>query len=248
MKQLNLLFLFLCVMFLAACSKKSEMSSTDSATNSPSEAADVANATETKSEHLGTKWGDDISSHVTEVELKRMSSEPIAEIMMRYANKDYQGRSVNSISLLAGKISFSVVDDQGNALPIYRSGENYYLAGKDGQSYQLKYENHTGKTYEVVASVDGLDVLNGSAASRKSSGYVLNPNANLLIEGFRKSDSAVASFTFSKPADAYAANTDSGSVKNTGIIGTVLYQLEAPDQEQKPKTKYAPGPKAFPAD
>lgn len=248
MKKINLLFWFLCVFVLAACSKKDMSSENTAATAARVEAADQSNATESKREHLGTKWGDDIRSHVTEVDLKRLSNTPIAETMMRYADKDYKGRSVNSISLAAGNINFSVVDDQGNALPIYRTDGNYYLAGKDGQSYQLKYDNNTTNTYEIVASVDGLDVLDGSAASRSNAGYVLNPQSTLTIEGFRKSESAVASFTFSKPRDAYAANTKSGSVKNTGIISTVVYILQTEAQQEQPKTKYAPGPNAFPGD
>jgi hypothetical protein len=72
----------------------------------------------------------------------------------------------------------------------------------------------------------------------------------MKIEGFRKSDSAVASFTFSKPEDAYAANSNNGLIQNTGIIGTVIYQLETPDSKDEinDSSKYAPPPKAFPAD
>jgi hypothetical protein len=40
----------------------------------------------------------------------------------------------------------------------------------------------------------------------------------MKIEGFRKSDSAVASFTFSKPEDAYAANSNNGLIQNTEPI------------------------------
>ena len=157
MKKFNLLFWFLCVFVLAACSKKDISSentaeTTTAATTESVEAADRNNATETKREHLGTKWGDDISSHVTEVDLKRLSNTPIAENAMRYADKDYKGRAVNSISLAAGKISFAVVDDQGNALPIYRTGDNYYLAGKDGQSYQLEYENQRNGRNQKAAN------------------------------------------------------------------------------------------------
>mgnify|MGYP006207740587 CR=1 FL=1 len=72
------------------------------------------------------------------------------------------------------------------------------------------------------------------------------------IEGFRKSNSAVASFTFSKPADAYAANSDNGSIQNTGIIGTAIYQVKSLDsnstEDDDKSSKYAPPPKAFPAD
>ena len=93
-------------------------------------------------------------------------------------------------------------------------------------------------------------MLDGSTASRTNSGYVLHPHSEMKIEGFRKSDSAVASFTFSKPEDAYAANSNNGSIQNTGIIGTVIYQLETPDSKDdiNDSSKYAPPPKAFPAD
>lgn len=196
--------------------------------------------------------GGEISSHVTEVNLTRLTEQPIAESQIRYANKQYQGKTVNSISLGAGKLSFSVVDDTNNPLALFRDNQDYYLSGNQGQSYQLKYENHTDNTYEVVASVDGIDVLNGSVASRSNACYVLRPHSELKIEGFRKSNSAVASFTFSKPADAYAANSDNGSIQNTGIIGTAIYQVKSLDsnstEDDDKSSKYAPPPKAFPAD
>jgi hypothetical protein len=238
MKKFYFLISFILCLFLAACSKKE------------SEIATEQNAQVSADEKLGTKWGDEVTSHVTEVNLKRLSDQPIAESQVRYANKQYQGKTVNSISLAAGKISFSIVDDADAVLPLFREGQSYYLAGQDGQSYQLKYENHTDSTFEVVASVDGIDVLDGSTASRTNSGYVLHPHSEMKIEGFRKSDSAVASFTFSKPEDAYAANSNNGLIQNTGIIGTVIYQLETPDSKDEinDSSKYAPPPKAFPAD
>ncbi len=185
---------------------------------------------------------------MTEVQLKRKSNSPLAETIVQYADKNYKGKTVNSISIAAGKVSFSVVDDHGNRIPMYRVGQSYYLSGREGQSYQLQYENNTAKTFEVVASVDGVDVIDGSEASRSNSGYVLHAHDSLKIEGFRKSESAVASFTFSKPKDAYAANSENGSIQNAGVIGTVLYELEAPEDEAKPVNKYAPPPNAFPAD
>ncbi|MFW1817684.1 hypothetical protein ACG9X6_24195, partial [Acinetobacter guillouiae] len=102
-----------------------------------------------------TKWGDEIDSHVTEVQLKRKSDSPLAETIVQYADKNYKGKTVNSISIAAGKVSFSVVDDHGNRMPMYRVGQSYYLSGREGQSYQLQYKNTTAKTFEVVASVDG---------------------------------------------------------------------------------------------
>lgn len=250
MKKINILLCLLFCIFLAACSKKAEESSSNSNTQTTSAdaATEAANNDVASDEKLGTKWGDEIDSHVTEVDLKRKSSDPIAESIVQYADKNYQGKSVNSISLAAGKIEFSVIDDQGNKLPIYRVGQSYYLEGREGRSYQLQYENNTGKTFEVVASVDGVDVINGSEASRSNAGYILHAHDSLKIEGFRKSERAVASFTFSKPEESYAANSDNGSIQNTGVIGTAIYELESPEEEAKSVNKYAPPPNAFPAD
>jgi hypothetical protein len=250
MKNINIFLCLLLCIFLAACSKKSDESASQSQTEATSAdaAAEAANNQVAADEKLGTKWGDEIDSHVTEVQLKRKSDSPLAETIVQYADKNYKGKTINSISIAAGKVSFSVIDDRGNRIPMYRVGQSYYLSGREGQSYQLQYENNTAKTFEVVASVDGVDVIDGSEASRSNSGYVLHAHDSLKIEGFRKSESAVASFTFSKPKDAYAANSENGSIQNAGVIGTVLYELEAPEDEAKPVSKYAPPPNAFPAD
>ncbi|MEN6669787.1 hypothetical protein AAJP47_05365 [Psychrobacter sp. B38] len=194
-----------------------------------------------ESERLGTKWGDDVDSKMTTVDLRRTSSEPIEQIQIRYVDKAYKGRAVNSMSLLAGKAEFSMEDDSGT-LSIYRDTGNYYVHGQAGQAYRLVYHNNSANTYEIVASVDGINVLNGSAASRYDNGYVLYPNSNLVIEGFRKSQNAVASFIFSKPDDAYAANNDNGSISNTGVIGSAIYELYDPSEPRSEP------PQAYPAD
>ena len=194
-----------------------------------------------ENERLGTKWGDEVDSKVTVVDLRRVSEDPVDQMQVYYADKDYAGRTLNSMSMLAGKVDFSIATDTGN-LPIFRDSNEYYVRGQSGQAYQLVYHNNSANTYEVVASVDGLNVLDGSAASRYSNGYVLSPYEDLVIEGFRKSEDAVASFIFAKPDDSYAANTEAGSIHNTGVIGTVFYELYDPN---KPSSKQ---PQAFPAD
>ena len=72
----------------------------------------------------------------------------------------------------AGQIQFTIESDSGERLPLYRA-RSAIVVGKTGQSYQLHYHNSSDKTYEIVASVDGIDVLDGSSASRSNSGYVL---------------------------------------------------------------------------
>ena len=214
----------------------------DKSIQAESELSDMAATQDAaESERLGTKWGDDVNSEVTTVDLRRTSSEPIEQMQVRYADKSYNGRAVNSMSLMAGKVDFSMETDT-DTLSIYRDSGNYYVQGQAGEAYRLVYHNNSANTYEIVASVDGINVLNGSAASRYDSGYVLSPNDDLVIEGFRKSQSSVASFIFSKPESAYAANTSSGSINNTGVIGTAVYGLYDPS---KPKPTQ---PQAYPAD
>lgn len=243
MKKLYVLLTLIFCLVLVACSKKESSDAIESASNEQI----------SDDERLGTTWGDEIQSKVTQVDAKRIGDEPIIEAQLRYAAKDFSGKSLNSMSLAAGKISFSVIDDQNKALPLFRENQKYYLNAKDGQSYQLKYVNHTDQAYEVISSVDGLDVLDGLAASKYKSGYLLYPHSTLVIEGFRKSDSAVASFTFGKPEDSYAANTSHGSEDNTGIIGISIFEVSLPAKEMTEavvveESQYAQAPQAFPAD
>ena len=164
--------------------------------------------------------------------MRRVTQNPLAEGVLNYSAKDYRGKKVNSISLAAGKVELSVQSDNGDLFPIFRDGSNYFLQGKDGQSYRLVYKNNSNKTLEIIASVDGLDVISGQSASRYSDGYVLYPHDSLVIEGFRKSNDAVASFVFSNPEDSYAANSDKGSINNTGVIGTAIFELYDPDTKK----------------
>jgi hypothetical protein len=79
-----------------------------------------------ESERLGTQWGDDVDSQVTTVNLRRTSSEPIDQMQVYYADRAYTGRTLNSRSLVAGKVDFSVATDKGK-LPLFRDNSNYYL-------------------------------------------------------------------------------------------------------------------------
>ncbi len=228
------------VVLLAGCSTNTSMKDKSTQTTSDTvQRASVQDAAQ--SERLGTQWGDDVNSRVTTVDLRRTSSNPIEQMQVYYADKNYSSRSLNSMSLVAGKVDFSMTTDNGK-LSLYRDSGNYYVRGQAGQAYRLIYQNNSANTYEIVASVDGLNVIDGSAASRQGAGYVLSPNQRLVIEGFRKDQNSVASFIFSKPENAYAANTSAGSIGNTGVIGSVIYELYDPSLT-KPLQ-----PRAFPAD
>lgn len=193
-------------------------------------------------EKLGTQWGDEVAVNFQQVDLRRKSEQVLDEQIVEYRASPVAGTKIRNISLVAGKISFAVQDDAGQPLPLVRQQGKYYLQGKAGQAYQLVYENHSAQIYQIVASVDGLNVLTGEAASRQGRGYVLRPHSKVVITGFRKSDDAVASFIFSAPSEAYAAHTPQGSPVNVGLIGMAIFEL------YDPHAKAAPQASAFPAD
>lgn len=190
-----------------------------------------------KDERLGTVWGQSLQSRVeTDSDLVRSGSTPLEEVSLNYGSRAPGSNRLRSINLLAGQVELRVLGEKG-ALPLSREAGRYYLHGREGERYRLHYRNHSNKTYEIVASVDGLNVITGRAARRQDSGYVLPPQGELTIDGFRRDRQSVAAFTFGRPSDSYAAHSDHGSVNNSGIIGTVLYELQ----------KLTP-PEAFPGD
>ena len=73
-----------------------------------------------------------------------------------------------------------------------------------------------------MATVDGLDVLDGRPGSFAKRGYLVDANSSLEIDGFRRSTSAVAAFRFGSVKDSYAART-SGD-RNVGVIGIAVFR------------------------
>ena len=106
--------------------------------------------------------------------------------------------------------------------------------------------NHTGHRFEAVATVDGLDVINGKDGTFDNRGYVLMPFATLEIEGFRQSTQAVAAFRFAAVADSYAQQMGKG--RNIGVIGVAFFAERGdsfvPDSETRTRDSASP----FPAD
>lgn len=240
--------LLLCVLLVACAKAPTE--------NQPSASADVSAKAASTNDHvanheqLGTVWGDEIRSSVTHVQATRKSPEPIATTSIRYADKQFSGKKLNSLSLIGGKISMSIRHDNGKSYPLFRQDGGYYLPAKHNQHYALHYQNHTPNHYEIVASIDGLDVLDGTSASVHHVGYVLDPHSTLTIHGFRKDGDTVASFRFGKPDESYANHNTQGDISNVGVIGTAVYELSVPDQDRQyapPPTPQPNKPNAFPA-
>ena len=199
---------------------------------------------------LGTEFGEQVRSSVVEQPFERASSEPFALVALHYNDAEgieAQARSRGgalapvSASTPQGGISIALTDESGNSLPGFeapagapqadrsapRLGElvgapgRAYVVGQAGQRYDIRITNHTDGRYEVVASVDGLDVIDGRPASPGKRGYVVPPRGTLTIDGFRTSDDSVAAFRFGAVRDSYAART--GDDRNVGVIGFAFF-------------------------
>lgn len=193
-------------------------------------------------EKLGTKWGENINSNVVSVNASRLRNSPERVVSVYYSGVKSEGQFKMDLIPMAS-VGMSIQDEHGRNMTLrQRASSEYTLSAKEGERYQLYFTNSSpDKSYEIVATVDGLDVLSGRPGSLSHAGYLIRPKSSLTIEGFRKSDSAVAAFRFAKPEASYAAHSVSGDINNTGIIGIALFEM-AP--EKLPDCQ----PQAFPQD
>lgn len=200
-------------------------------------------------ERLGTRWGEEIRSPIRFVSLARFwPSRPEAQVTIRYDGRRRAAMGLvsttRSLPVSDGVVEFSVLNARGTPMRLTPTGGgDLRLQGRSGDLYRLAFRNQGWRTVEVVATVDGLDVLNGRPGTVANRGYVVHPGERLVIEGFRRSEDEVAAFRFSAPDDAYAANTPQGDPRNIGVIGVALFTLDDPANEI-----VAASPRPFPAD
>src|SRR4030095_7459 len=109
----------------------------------------------------------------------------------------------------AGSIADVEVYDRtaGRTLPIYEHEGRLYVAGEPRHQYELRVRNSSGARVLAVTSVDGVNVITGQTAAQEQSGYVLGRWDSVRIEGWRKSLDEVATFYFTRLADACGART-----------------------------------------
>jgi hypothetical protein len=179
---------------------------------------------------LGTSWGESVEAPITFTSFERQGPAPWAEVMFHYNDATgvaeharYLGAQLAPLELYAGAgaLSVAVVDDDGRALPGFTAAGRTLIMGHDGARYKIVVHNQSAARFEVVTSVDGLDVIDGQPADPNRRGYLINPHGDLTIDGFRTSNNEVAAFRFGKVADSYAAQT-SGD-RNVGVIGMAIF-------------------------
>jgi hypothetical protein len=125
--------------------------------------------------------------------------------------------------------SYEVVleDEFGTPLPSYPQRSERFALGRDGQRYNVRIYNHSGRRVEAVVSVDGRDVLSGNPGDFKHQrGYIVPAYGSVLIDGFRTSLSSVAAFRFTSPDDSYSARM--GTPENVGVIGAAFFSENPP--------------------
>ena len=211
----------------AAAASRSEAAAADGAYEPT-----PAPAPEKQRPGLGTEWGETRESRVSSAPFERQSwSEPLSVSSFQYNDESgvramlgsgYWDRRTDGISAARDALTIRLVDDGGTPLPTFSAGGRSYVMGRDGGRYSIRIENRTGARFEAVASVDGLDVIDGQPGSFEKRGYLVAPWSTVEIDGFRRSDEAVAAFRFGRVRDSYAAKK--GNDRNVGVIGVAVFE------------------------
>ncbi len=183
---------------------------------------------------LGTTWGETRTSYVSNQAFDRADySHPFALVSLNYndesgvqamarrAGNAYGSFEASNVEVAQDALTVQILDESGSPLRSATFGGRDYVVGSDGQRYVIQIENHTGNRFEAVASVDGLDVIDGQSGSLAKRGYLIDPWSSLNIDGFRRSQAEVAAFRFGAVKDSYAARK--GNDRNVGVIGIAFF-------------------------
>lgn len=102
-----------------------------------------------------------------------------------------------------------------------------WVQADNGQEWTLRVHVPAAGRQLVVASVDGLSVMDGKPSSGRGTGYVVSSGQRYIdIPGYRLDNSAVAKFYFSEGGQSYAAQM--GHSDNLGIIGVNIFEEDVP--------------------
>lgn len=110
----------------------------------------------------------------------------------------------------------------GSDYPEFKHRQQAWVAGEQGEPYQVKLTNRSNERLLVVLSVDGVNAVDGQTAGYGQAGYVLGPRQTTTVTGWRKSLGSVARFEFTDLPDSYAARTDRPD--DVGVIGVAAFR------------------------
>jgi hypothetical protein len=181
---------------------------------------------------LGTSWGETRESHVSSAPFQRRDGDQPFSVASVFYN-DAQGvRAMtrgaslgaaprDGVDVAGGALRVRFLDGAHRQLPTYDFGSRRYVVGEDGERYIISLENRTDRRFEAVASVDGLDVIDGQPGAYSKRGYLLGPWQTIEIDGFRRSFDEVAAFRFGSVSSSYAARK--GDDRNVGVVGIAFF-------------------------
>lgn len=112
---------------------------------------------------------------------------------------------------------------RGRPVKFFKHNGEFYIEGRQGSKYELKVYNNTWNRVEVVASVDGMSVMEDGLAGPQNSGYLIPARSSIVIPGFRRNNSAVAEFKFGGKQDSYSNAMGEGT-QNVGAIGFMFFK------------------------
>jgi hypothetical protein len=182
---------------------------------------------------LGTEWGESRFSRVTTAPFVRAEAErPFAVATLFYNDRagtqamiDQSGGTPVSqtfVPVWNGFLDVALKGEGGEFLSGLSANSRNYVAGDAGRRYTIVVRNHSPGRVEVLATVDGLDVIDGKAGAFAKRGYLLDPHGTLEIEGFRQSENQVAAFRFGAVSQSYAERK-TGESRNVGVIGVAFF-------------------------
>jgi hypothetical protein len=206
---------------------------------------------------LGTGWGETRESRVLDTAFRRATgSHPLATATIFYNDAQGVREMAGGLtprfarpplpSAAGNLVSVELRDQSGRLLPGLEIDDRWFVVGEQGRRYSIVVRNRTAVRIEVVLSVDGLDVIDGRAASFDKRGYVIRPHGKVEVDGFRRSMDAVAAFRFSSVRNSYA-NRKHGDTRNVGVIGVAVFHeygtdpLGESDLEQRLRANPFPG-------
>lgn len=188
---------------------------------------------------LATGFGESIPSEWNRQSFVRAASSPSGTSVVYY--NDREGFEAMSGSpdradamrkAAGGRVEWGIRGGM-RYLPAYEtyswsSNGRRFVIGKEGDDYSIVIKNLCKSRLELVLSVDGLDVLDGKAASMSKQGYVIAPGETLEIKGWRTSPDRVSRFRFSTVSGSYA-NLRHGEHRNVGVIGMAVFDEKGVD-------------------
>jgi hypothetical protein len=144
----------------------------------------------------------------------------------------------NARQVRQGNIEIYATRADGSRLGSFEHGGQFYLAGEQGERYELHLRNRSSSRMEVVVSVDGRDVLTGEEADYTvHRGYIVPAWGTVTIPGFRRSLDHVAAFRFSAPERAYSSRL--GTPQHVGVIGVAAFRERTVRRKPRPTPRVA---------